>query len=228
MARRSKIKIYKWLLLALTLVIIIAAAQKLYNRYIYKHSDANLNVVDRTWLNYHKEVESVSEDLEMPASYLLALIALECSGYKEIPSRFEPHIFEKLDKVREGKIENFEGVKPEDLLRSDDAALKNLASSWGPFQLMGYQCFHLDVKIKQLRGKNSVLYGATWIKKMYGNYLVKKRYKDAFHLHNTGQKYPKIGPPKTHSRYYVPRGLKFMKEFDKKFKEMEKEKNEAN
>lgn len=111
-----------------------------------------------------------------------------------------------------GEIDNFEGIVPEDILNSDDAALKNLASSWGPFQLMGYQCFHLNIKIlRNFCGRKSVFYGAKWIKQVYGKSLQQKKYKDAFHLHNTGKKYPKIGPPRTHNRSYVPNGIKFMK-----------------
>jgi len=165
-------------------------------------------------LNYADQVKYASKKTGLPANYLLALIALECSGNKEVPSRYEPHIFDKLVKVRAGDIANFEGIIPEDILYSNDAALKNLASSWGPFQLMGYQCFHLDITIREMRGKKSIFYGAQWIRKTYGKSLEQKRFKDAFHIHNTGKKYPKIGPPRTHSKYYVPRGLKFMKEFE--------------
>jgi len=213
LARRKKYTFSKWLILAVFATVILFVAQKAYNNYIFKNAEANLNVSDRTLLNYKKDVIMVSDDLDLPADYLLALIALECSGFKEVPSRFEPHIYKKLTKVRAGEIENFEGIVPEDIVNSDDAALKNLASSWGPFQLMGYQCFHLNIKIKEMRGRKAVFYGAKWIKLMYGKSLKKKKFKDAFHLHNTGKKYPKIGPPRTHSRSYVPNGIKYMKEF---------------
>lgn len=191
----------------------VFVAQKLYNRYIYAHSDASLTAVERTWLNYAEEVKKVSEELNVSPEYLLALIALECTGVKDAPSRFEPHIFVKLQAVRDGEKPNFESVTTADIANSSDEALKNLASSWGPFQLMGYQCLYLDIKLKALRGSKAVYHGTQWIKNAYGKYLDKKKYKDAFHLHNTGKPYPRLGPPRTHSRKYVPRGLKFMKEF---------------
>lgn len=215
MSKKSK-KI--WFISAFAVVFIAIAIivyKKYYNNNLYKNADFKLNTVERTWLNYGEKVMEVSSELELPADYLLALIALECEGYRDVKSRFEPYIFKKLQKVRDGKLENFEGIVKQDIYNSNDDALKNLASSWGPFQIMGYQCFHLDIKIKQLRGKNTIYYGALWIKKMYGEYLEKKKYKDAFHLHNTGQKHPLYGPPRTHNRKYVPRGLKYMKKFEK-------------
>ena len=188
-------------------------AQRQYNKYLYDHSDASLTAAERTWLNYSEDVKKVSEEMQVSPEYLLALIALECSGVKEVPSRFEPHIFLKLQQVRDGELPNFEGITTNDIATSNDDALKNLASSWGPFQLMGYQCFYLGIKLKDMRGKKAIYHGTQWVKNAYGKYLDKKKYKDAFHLHNTGKPYPKLGPPRTHNRYYVPRGLKFMKEF---------------
>jgi len=214
LVRRKKNKYTQWILGAAFLVVALWLTQKIYNRFLYRDSQANLGIVERTWLNYKDKVIQASKETGLPANYLLALIALECSGMKDVPSRFEPHIFDKLSRVQEGEIENFEGIKPEDILYSSEDALRNLASSWGPFQLMGYQCFHLDIKIKEMRGNRSVYYGAIWIKKTYGKSLEEKKFKDAFHIHNTGKKYPKVGPPRTHSKYYVPRGLKFMKEFE--------------
>ncbi len=191
----------------------IILAQKLYNKFLYNSSQANLTAVERTWINYREDVLEVCKESDIAPEYLLALIALECSGVKEIPSRFESHVFVKLQDVRSGTMPNFESITTHDIQSSSDDALKNLASSWGPFQLMGYQCFYLDIKLKDLRGQKAIYYGTKWIENAYGKSLTKKRYKDAFHLHNTGKPYPKFGPPRTHSRRYVPNGLKLMKEF---------------
>ena len=40
---------------------------------------------------------------------------------------------------------------------ASDDALKNLATSWGPFQLMGYQVIPLDLNIADIRGDEAVL-----------------------------------------------------------------------
>ena len=201
------------MLAVITFMAFVFFAQRQYNKFLYNHSDASLTAAERTWLNYSDDVKKVSDELQLSPEYLLALIALECSGAKEVPSRFEPHIFLKLQQVRDGELPNFEGITTNDIANSNYDALKNLASSWGPFQLMGYQCFYLGIKLKDMRGDNAVYHGAQWIKNAYGKYLDKNKYKDAFHLHNTGKPYPKLGPPRTHNLYYVPRGIKFMKEF---------------
>jgi hypothetical protein len=100
------------------------------------------------------------------------------------------------------------------LADASDDALRNLATSWGPFQLMGYKCILLDVNIRDIRGPNGVEHGADWINQTYGNAMREGRFKDCFHMHNTGQPYPKTGLPRTHDPQYVPRGISMMKQFN--------------
>lgn len=213
MVRRKKNKPVIWVIVAIAFVGLLLVAQRFYNRYLYRHSEANLSTVERTWLNYSEDALKAGVEFNISPEYLLALIALECNGFKEVPSRFEPHVFVKLQELRDGEEETYESISANNIANSSDEALKNLASSWGPFQLMGYQCLYLDIKLKEMRGKNAVKHGARWIRNAYGKYLDKRKFKDAFHLHNTGKPYPKIGPPRTHNRRYVPRGIKYMKEF---------------
>jgi hypothetical protein len=96
---------------------------------------------------------------------------------------------------------------------ASDEALRNLSSSWGPFQLMGYKCLLLDIKIKDIRGNEAIYYGVKWIDLTYGKYLRAKKFKDAFHIHNAGKPFPKSGISKTHNPQYVKRGLKYMEVF---------------
>ena len=96
---------------------------------------------------------------------------------------------------------------------ASDDALRNLATSWGPFQLMGYKCILLDVNIRDIRGPNGVEHGADWINQTYGSVMRQGRFRDCFHMHNTGQPYPRTGLPRTHDPQYVPRGMSMMKQF---------------
>ena len=153
MLRQKKNKIRKWFIAAILLIVLTFVVQKLYNRYIYTHSDANLTAVERTWLNYSEDVKEVSTELNLPTNYLLALIALECTGRKEVPSRYESHIFNKLIKVRDGDIESFEGIVQGDIINSNDDALKNLASSWGAFSTHGLSVFASGYKDKGTSGQ---------------------------------------------------------------------------
>jgi len=47
--------------------------------------------------------------------------------------------------------------------------------------------------------------------------LREDRYKDAFHMHNTGHLYPKSGKPRTHDPYYVAKGLAHIEYFENAF-----------
>ncbi|MBM55118.1 MAG: hypothetical protein CMB32_01000 [Euryarchaeota archaeon] len=164
--------------------------------------------------NYGEDVKIAAMEFDLPYSYLMALIQLECGGKKPAGSRYEKHVFKRLKDVRDGNRDNYENVTPRHLEDASDAALKNLATSWGPFQLMGYKCILLDVKIKDIRGEESVYYGAKWIDLAYGERLRKNEFKDCFHIHNTGRPYPRNGKPTTHDPQYIPRGLSAIEEYN--------------
>jgi len=158
-------------------------------------------------------VQRAAEKYDLDYGYLMALLMLECSGKKPAGARFEPHVFNRLKQVRDGKRTNYENVTAAHLADASDDALRNLATSWGPFQLMGYKCILLDVNIRDIRGPNGVEHGADWINQTYGSAMRKGRFRDCFHMHNTGQPYPRTGLPRTHDPQYVPRGMSMMTQF---------------
>ena len=115
--------------------------------------------------------------------------------------------------MRDGKRSRHENVTPAHLADASDDALRNLATSWGPFQLMGYKCILLDVNIRDIRGPTALSTAPTGSTKPTGSVMRQGRYRDCFHMHNTGQPYPKTGLPRTHDPQYVPRGMAMMKQF---------------
>lgn len=173
------------------------------------------NALDRTYANYSKEAWEASEELDLPYEYLMALIVLECSGKVPPGNRFEPKVYDRLVAVRAGERRRFENIRRSDVRNASDEALRNLASSWGPFQVMGYKCIGLGVKVKNIRGKDGLSYGAVWIDQEYGKVLRKGHYKHAFHMHNTGRRFPEDGQSLTHDPHYVDRGLRYMAYFKK-------------
>ena len=72
----------------------------------------------------------------------------------------------------------------------------------------------LDIKIRDIRGDQAVYYGVKWIDLTYGETLREKKYKDAFHIHNTGSPFPSNGISKTHDPKYCNNGLKYMDWFN--------------
>ena len=181
------------------------------NDYIVNKSQRELEQVEE---NYGREVDSLCKKLDLPSSYMKALIMLECSGDKPVDARFEEHVFARLQQVRDGKKKKLENLKTKHLRGMSDEALKNLARSWGPFQVMGYKSVQMKITIQDLRGEKAVYWGIKWINKDYGKLLRKKKYKDAFHFHNTGRHFPSDGESLTHDPQYVTRGLKYMEYFD--------------
>ena len=207
----KKSKTVKWLVI----IFLLFAAYVIFfytNDYIVNKSKYSLERVEN---NYGKEVDSLCAIMDLPPSYIKALIMLECSGYRPPNPRFEEHVFSRLQQVRDGKRKRLEGLKTRTLRGYSDAALVNLAKSWGPFQIMGYKSVQLKVKVYDLRGENAVYWGLKWIDKEYGKLLRKKRYKDAFHFHNTGKHFPDDGEAHTFDPQYVTRGLKYIEYFDK-------------
>lgn len=153
------------------------------------------NELVRTEKNYGVEVTKYAEIYDLPAPYLKALIVLESSGKKPANSRFEKRVYSKL----KSKYKNL----------LSDAAIKNLSTSWGPFQLMGYQVNKLGIKINDIRGENSVKWGIKWINDTYGNYLREGKYEKAFRIHNTGKPNGRTFDPN-----YVNKGLHHIKYFE--------------
>lgn len=168
----------------------------------------------RTRDNYGLQLENLGRQFKISHSYLKALTTLECSGRTEFPPRFEEHVFQELKRVRDGNKKRYGSITRKIIGDASDDALKNLATSWGPFQLMGYQCIELGVNVADIRGENSLYWGVYWIDKRYGDYLKKKKYQDAFHIHNTGRPFPHNGSSKTYDPHYVENGLKFMEFFE--------------
>lgn len=170
-------------------------------------------ILKRVEKNYGKRVDALAKKFKLSPAYLKALIALECSGKAKPPSRLEKHVYKQLKNVRDGQVKNYGSIKASTVKNAPDDALKNLASSWGPFQLMGYQCIEMGINVADIRGENSLDWGVKWIDRRYGKYLKKKRYKDAFHIHNTGRPFPKNNKPFTFNKNYIPNGMAYIKYF---------------
>jgi len=207
--RPAKSKKFKWILL----LFILSAIYVIFfytNDYIINRSKYAL---ENTQLHYGREVDSLCDKMNLPKSYIKALIMLECSGRKPATTRFEEHVYEKLKQVKKGQLQQFENITSTMLRHTSDESLRNMATSWGPFQIMGYKCIQLKIKLHNLAGNNAVYWGMKWINDDYGDLLRQARYKDAFHFHNTGKEYPLNGIPITYDPSYVSHGLKYMTYF---------------
>jgi hypothetical protein len=159
------------------------------------------------------EIDQLASELGLSPSYFKALVFLESSGVDDPDPRFEPGVYDQLRRVRDGGRSRYGLLTAGDLAGASDEALRNLASSWGPMQIMGYHCVEIGVNVADLRDADAVAWGVRWVDQTYGHLLREQRFDDAFHMHNAGSTYPDSGPPKTHDPRYVPRGLKMMRGF---------------
>jgi len=162
--------------------------------------------------NYGVQVDKICRERRLPAPFFKALIILECSADARPKSRFEPHIFEQLKRVRDGQRQKYTGLTRKDLRGRSDSEIKQLATSWGPLQIMGYHTIRMGISIDVLKGKNALRYGIRWCDENYGKYLRRRQFQDAFHIHNTGQPLPKHLIPRTHDPAYIYKGLAFMQQ----------------
>lgn len=210
-SKSSKNRGLKWFLILFSVVavyvIFFYTNDYVVNRSVY--------ALERVEENYGHEVDSLSQVMDLPPAYFKSLIMLECSGQKPVESRFEEHIYERLKQVRDKKLKRLETIKPKHLRGMSNEQLHVLASSWGPFQIMGYKSLQMKINVKELNGKKAVYWGMKWINDEYGKLLRKKRYKDAFHFHNTGRHFPDDGESRTYDPKYVTRGLKYVEYFKK-------------
>lgn len=171
------------------------------------------NEVKNTNTNYGADIDKYAQYFGLPPAYFKALAIMECSGNKPAGSRYEPHVYKNLKDLQEGKISEYNGIIKEDIADASDESLKSLATSWGPFQLMGYQCIKMDIPLQNIRGENAVFWGMKWIDTAYGSYLREERYQDAFHIHNTGLEFPEDGSPATTNPHYAQNGVTLMEYF---------------
>ncbi len=202
------------LIFILAVVVVIVAAGVMTAQLLYL-DPAELLAVARVELYYARDVNNLCEQYNLPPSYFKALIILESSGYHKPRKRFEQTTFTKLQQVRDGERHRFGSITKETVQDASDDALRNLATSWGPLQIMGYHCVGMGVLVKDLRDSEALKWSIIWAKDTYGNILTEHRYEDAFHIHNTGSAHPEYGPPLTHDPTYVDRGTRYIRAFQK-------------
>ncbi len=179
---------------------------------LVENTEENKGGLEKAEENYKEIIDSLAQKFDLSSSYLLAVIMLESSGRKKVPSRYEHSIYLQLKDLQNNKIDQFENIIPNDLKNKTDNDLKKMASSWGPFQLMGYKCFFLNISLYEMKD-NITYWSIKWINLTYGDYVRKGEFKHAFHIHNAGKKYPETGIPTTYDPNYVVNGLNFIQYF---------------
>ena len=71
-------------------------------------------------VNYGTEIDIAAERYNVSPAFLKSLCALESSGKSTPGSRFEPHVFEKLKKLKRGEISKYDGLNSADIANSSE------------------------------------------------------------------------------------------------------------
>jgi len=158
---------------------------------------------------YHKMDREINRSVagtRIEPAYLAALISLESSPLANRNSeRFEPGFYKRLLELKEtGRP--FGGIPRSYLLSKTDRELKELSTSYGLTQIMGFHCIELGCSIDDLRGDYHLQWAVAWMQKHYGNKIKTHNWQACFRIHNTG--HPK---GETARRDYVERGISRMK-----------------
>ena len=162
--------------------IVMVAALVLYRKPLLQFIDKTVwgsNTIDveaafyvqKLYSSYGDQVDILAE-FDLPADYLKALIVLESSGKRRLRVALKNMSFIAFKRYVRGS-EKYENVTQTILHDATDGALRNLASSWGPFQLMGYKCILLNINVADVRGEKALYWGVKWIDMTYGDYLRK-------------------------------------------------------
>lgn len=180
--------------------------------YLYGCERASVEpqLVDRVRRNYGEAIDAICKEEKLDPNYFKALAILEVSARKNPPSRTEKVIWNRLKEVQDGIRKKYSFFTTADLKGRSTTDLKFMATSWGPFQIMGFHAVKLGFPLQNLRNKNALRTGIRWCKENYGDYLKKEDFRNAFHIHNTGKPYPAFGNPLTSDPQYVEKGLKYM------------------
>lgn len=136
-----------------------------------------------------KEISRATRGTDIPPAYIAAIISLESHPPGNRNSeRFEPYIFERLRELRDDN-RAFGKIKREILLSMPDSRLRELATSYGLTQVMGYHCLDLGCSISDLRGPYHLQWSVEYMVRHYGAHARKRDWEACFRIHNTGRPY---------------------------------------
>lgn len=162
---------------------------------------------------YHslnEEIDEAVEGTEIPPEYLAALISLEShpAGNRD-SRRFEPGIYERLLELKYSG-EPFGYIPRRKVENLNDEKLRELATSYGLTQIMGYHCLELGCSIEDLKGEFHLLWAVAYIRDHYGKQVKQKDWDACFRIHNTGR-----ADGTTARKDYVEKGLRRMEYYRK-------------
>lgn len=129
----------------------------------------------------------------VPEDFLAGFIGVEAGidrtgQIRPEATRFEPGVYHKLTAVRDGLMSRWSGIVTRDLNGLSDAAIRNLATSWGMTQIMGWHLIHnLKGTIQDLRDPDKHLHFTVQLLVLTASVHLKSgRFDNVLRIWNTG------------------------------------------
>jgi hypothetical protein len=162
---------------------------------------------------YHKlhvEIERATMGTDIAPAYLAAIVSLESHPPGNRSSeRFEPYVYQRLVDLKNDN-RAFGKIKRESLVFMSDAEIRQLATSYGLTQVMGFHCLELGCSIQDLKGPYHLQWAVGYMMRHYGPHARKRDWNACFRIHNTGL------PDGTPARKdYVDQGLMRMQYYQR-------------
>ena len=143
----------------------------------------------------------------IPEEFLAALIANESGGNPEA-QRFERGVFRKLCAVRAGELREYGGITRDFLASTEDATLRDWATSWGLTQVLGYHIARRPGGVEILKVPASHLKFALGL---LGEFIErfqlnpKAEFEEMFRCWNSGAPYDDPKTPRIEGKTFDPK-----------------------
>lgn len=105
------------------------------------------NLAQQIFDRFGPAIDAAAAGSHVPADFLAGFVGVEAGKDKKgqiVPAatRFEPQVYARLRDVRDGKRAVWSGITRKDLAEALDLRLRELATSHGPAQIMGWHTIH--------------------------------------------------------------------------------------
>ncbi|HUF02811.1 MAG TPA: hypothetical protein VMM38_01405 [Aridibacter sp.] len=165
---------------------------------------------------FGRRIAAACGDTVVEESFLAGFIGVEAGKDRagnivEDATRFEPHVYAKLRALRDGLRSSYQRIKREQIQDASDAALRNLARSWGITQIMGWHMVNnLKATVADLRDPEKHLHFTVQLLRIVGGqFLVRRDYGSVLRIWNTGS-----ANGKTYHADYVTNALKVKRHYE--------------
>lgn len=173
----------------------------------------NRNLAQRIHIRLGPRITVACENSLVPTAFLAGLISVENASLDSNARRFEQGVFIRLQRVRDGRLGQFNGIRQPDIAGTSDAALRNLATSFGLTQILGLHViatFKNRITVDDLRDPEQHLgFAVEFVQIEAPSQLRNRAFDRVLRIHNTGRPNGITFDPN-----YVPNALGVMREYE--------------